>query len=271
MLKGCLSYIEDVQVAKAIERRELAGIKAQLRDKRRAFPPDQGQLLRGVHPKFHGCVDARFIVNGRLTRYLRVGLFRERGKVFRARICYPNADTLIPLDLIDGKNRTRGVAIGILEGGKRAIVPDRNGSVSQHFLMINTSRSALARLKLAEPGSLYPATAAPTSAGAGETPELTQLRPAFERSGVFDDFAPVSFAHTSNSLQVVGKTQSEIIRYLVEAPYLGTSLSRFGRGKPMRASAWPVSKRSSMKRLGSRRHPGSANLRARKLSTRIAA
>lgn len=53
---------------------------------RRAETVDEQRnlLLRGVHPKSHGCVRARFTVAEELAEKYRVGLFASPGKAFDA-------------------------------------------------------------------------------------------------------------------------------------------------------------------------------------------
>jgi len=48
----------------------------------------QNHVLRGVHPKSHGCVAAKFIVNEKIPEKYRIGLFATPGKEFNAQIRY---------------------------------------------------------------------------------------------------------------------------------------------------------------------------------------
>ena len=103
-----------------------------------------GNVLRGVHPKSHGCLVGRFTVNPKLRKRMRVGLFREPGKTFKCLLRYSNAAVSIAPDL-DGGNGSRGLAVKVLDAGKRALIEDRSG-VSQDFLMINTREFAFANV-----------------------------------------------------------------------------------------------------------------------------
>ncbi len=265
MIKEKFSKYEMVPPDEFRDRLEVAELTVKLQEKRRSVPSNKGELLRGVHPKSHGCVDAEFAVHRRLPRHLRVGLFREPGRVFHARIRFSNADVLILPDVIDGENRSRGMAIKVLDAGNRAIVPDR-GAVNQDFLLINTAEFAFANvrdylrltralmqdehganpdlfflpLKLAELGVLNPATGALVPPTGDEPPELAGLRQAFQHSGVFEDFGPVDFANTLQSFQVVQKIQSETVRNPVDVAYFSASVLRFGRNRVMRVSVVPL-------------------------------
>lgn len=247
------------------ERRAVAEMTVQLQKKRRAVPSNNGEILRGVHPKSHGCVDAAFIVNQNIPGGLQVGLFSQPGKSFKAKIRYSNADVLILPDVMDGVNRSRGMAIKIMDAGDTALVPDLDGSVSQDFLLINTpgfafgtvrSYARLTRallldefgadpdlfflpLRLAELGILNPATGSLNPPAAGEPAELAQLRGAFTHSGVFDGFGPADFAETLRSFQVVQEIRAQTVRNPIEVPYFSASVFRFGRGQAMRLAVRP--------------------------------
>lgn len=249
----------------ADERRAVAQMTVQLQKKRKAVPSNNDEILRGVHPKSHGCVDANFIVNKDISRELRVGIFSEPGKSFKAKIRYSNADVLILPDVMDGVNRSRGMAIKIMDAGEKALDPDIDGSVNQDFLLINTpgfafgtvrSYARLTRallldefgasadlfflpLRLAELGLLNPATASLTPPAADEPAELAKLRGAFMHSGIFDDFGPADFAETVRSFQVVQTIQAQTVRNPIEVPYFSASTFRFGGGQAMRLAIRP--------------------------------
>lgn len=247
------------------EKRAVAQMTVQLQKKRQMVPSNNGEILRGVHPKSHGCVDAKFIVNKDIPRGLQIGIFSEPGKSFKAKIRYSNADVLILPDVMDGVNRSRGMAIKIMDAGQASIVPDIDGSVNQDFLLINTSEFAFGTvrsyarltrallldefgaspdlfflpLRLAEIGLFNPATASLTSPAQDEPAELAQLRGAFMQSGVFDNFGPVDFAETVRSFQVVQKIQAQTVRNPIEVPYFSASAFRFGRWRAMRLAIRP--------------------------------
>ena len=61
---------------------EITDITVKLLDKR--YTNKGKPILRGVHPKSHGCVKATFKVNDNIDKNLRVGLFANLGKEFQA-------------------------------------------------------------------------------------------------------------------------------------------------------------------------------------------
>ena len=111
-------------------------------------------LLRGVHPKSHGCVKAEFAVNDDLDESLRVGLFATPGKTFEAWIRYSNAAVLREDDLKaddpdkkdERKNGSRGMAIKVLDVEGEMLSED-DGHSNQDFLMINTPEFAFANVR----------------------------------------------------------------------------------------------------------------------------
>ena len=108
-----------------------------MRSKR--FPPQKGKVLRGVHPKSHGCVAADFTVLKYIESRYRVGLFAEP-KTYKAMIRFSNASVLQLPDL-KGGNGSRGMAIKVL-GVKGPIMLADSGARNQDFLMINTPEFA---------------------------------------------------------------------------------------------------------------------------------
>ena len=132
---------------------EAADITVQLLDKR--YPPPK-QILRGVHPKSHGCVKATFTINPDIKPELQVGLFAEPGKQFDAFIRFSNASTLVGPDTTEQKidpttgkevdvdeHGSRGMAIKVLNVGGEVLIGD-NGAHNQDFLMINQEVFAFA-------------------------------------------------------------------------------------------------------------------------------
>jgi hypothetical protein len=102
------------------------------------------KLLRGVHPKSHGCVKAEFVVNGDIDPQYRIGLFATPGRKFDAVIRYSNAAALRDDDLKEDpvdkerKNGSRGMAIKIFDIEGDVLSLDQEGRKNQDFLMINT-------------------------------------------------------------------------------------------------------------------------------------
>lgn len=99
--------------------------------------PAPEKILRGVHPKSHGCVRASFEINPDLDQSLQVGLFNEPGKVFDAFIRFSNASATVGPDISDaGEHGSRGMAIKVFDVGGGVLIED-NGASNQDFLMIN--------------------------------------------------------------------------------------------------------------------------------------
>jgi len=102
-------------------------------------------VLRGVHPKSHGCVKANFKVDTDLKPELQVGLFSIPGKEYQATIRFSNASARVEDDLQGGKNGSRGMAIKILGiEGNEPFLQEDNGKRNQDFLMITNAAFAFA-------------------------------------------------------------------------------------------------------------------------------
>ena len=78
--------VEEVPEQEAAWRNEIAAITVQLQEKRKSG--QEGKVLRGVHPKSHGCIDADFIINNDIRGDYRAGLFAQPGKHYKAKIRY---------------------------------------------------------------------------------------------------------------------------------------------------------------------------------------
>lgn len=99
--------------------------------------PDPEKILRGVHPKSHGCVEAQFEINPDIDKSLRVGLFNSPGKKFAAFIRFSNAAARLGPDISDqGEHGSRGMAIKVFNVGEKVLINDE-GECNQDFLMIN--------------------------------------------------------------------------------------------------------------------------------------
>ncbi len=96
---------ETVPPAEAGEIDETAALTIALQSIRAKTDESQeGRLLRGVHPKSHGCVMARFVVNDDIEEKYQVGLFAQPGmkKGYDAWIRFSNASVLREHDLKGG-------------------------------------------------------------------------------------------------------------------------------------------------------------------------
>lgn len=128
---------------------EITAITVKLLDKRYPLPK---KILRGVHPKSHGCVRATFTINPDIAPEFQVGLFAQPGKQFDAFIRFSNAAAVVAPDTTEIDPRTkkeveehgsRGMAIKVLDVGGKVLIDD-NGARNQDFLMINQPMFAFA-------------------------------------------------------------------------------------------------------------------------------
>jgi hypothetical protein len=103
------------------------------------------RVLRGVHPKDHGCVHATFTVSESLPPEYQVGLFRKPGDTFEAAIRFSNAAPLVMPDCLPEAgpggvqvrtHGSRGMAIKLYGVAGPRLVPD-DRERTQDFLMIN--------------------------------------------------------------------------------------------------------------------------------------
>jgi hypothetical protein len=152
----------DLEAAPPLETERIDSVAAltlQLLDRRYATAP---RVLRGVHPKDHGCVEATFTVAETLAPEHRVGLFKRPGQKFRAAIRFSNAATLVmpdsppvmqggkPVLGPDGKpmlgHDSRGMAIKVYDVTGPRLVPN-DGERTQDFLMINQPVFAFANVE----------------------------------------------------------------------------------------------------------------------------
>ncbi|MGR8940534.1 MAG: catalase family protein [Gammaproteobacteria bacterium] len=134
---------------------EIADLLVKLLEKRYPLPADQRKflsehypetirVLRGVHPKSHGCVEAVFEIDPNLSTEFQVGLFDKPGKQYKSIIRFSNAASLLGPDIDNtGKHGSRGMAIKVFSvGGK--VLSDDHGAHNQDFLMINQPNFAFA-------------------------------------------------------------------------------------------------------------------------------
>lgn len=122
---------------------ETARLTVTLLEKR--YPPP-APVLRGVHPKSHGCVRATFTVNADLAPEFQVGLFARPGRQFDAIIRFSNAAALVGPDVdcsgrsatpaTPDKHGSRGMAIKVLDVDGEMLSRDGEAR-NQDFLMVN--------------------------------------------------------------------------------------------------------------------------------------
>lgn len=110
--------------------------------------------LRGVHPKDHGCVAAKFRISDDLTPELQVGLFRQPGQEFDAWVRFSNAATLVAPDSEhkDGvtAHGSRGMAVKVMAVSGVPLVTTNlmttRGPLHQDLLMVNHPVFAFANI-----------------------------------------------------------------------------------------------------------------------------
>ncbi len=254
--------VEVVPEQEAAWRDEIAAITVELQKKRKSL--QAGEVLRGVHPKSHGCVEADFIVNKDIDRDYRVGLFAHPGKHYKAKIRYSNASVLILPDLHENKNGSRGMAIKVLDVDGPIMLKD-DSEKNQDFLMINTPEFAFGNVRdyrrlsralnadkdgaspdlfflplkllklgiLEQSGKLKPP-------AENESAEVTKMRQIFENSDVFEEFSQGDMAGTILSFQVVGKILQKTVRNPLQVQYFSASPFRYGPDRVMKFSVAPV-------------------------------
>lgn len=252
-------------------RQEISAMTVKLQEKRKGLQDDE--VLRGVHPKSHGCLDAEFLVNKDIPESLRVGLFAQPDRCFRAKIRYSNADVLkradIDADESSGakvmKHGSRGMAIKVLDVDGPVLLEDSDRK-NQDFLMVNTPEFAFrnvrdyrrltAALLASENGAkpdffFIPAVmlslgmmdghgkVAPASPD--DTDEMKRLRAGFENLDfVFSGYNDEDVQGVLNARAIVEKIQATSVRNPLNANYFGAAPFRFGSDRVMRFSVTPL-------------------------------
>lgn len=112
-------------------------------------------VRRGVHPKDHGCVTAKFTVLESLSEEFQVGVFSTPGRQFDALIRFSNADANPDkadsgVDASDASkvvHGSRGMAVKLLDVlGTPVATKTTRGRFAQDFLMINQPFFAFANV-----------------------------------------------------------------------------------------------------------------------------
>jgi hypothetical protein len=203
---------------------EIAGLTVRLLDKR--YPPP-ARVLRGVHPKSHGCVRAFFEVHEDIAEPLQVGLFARPGKRYHAWIRFSNAAVRVAHDLKDGKHGSRGMAVKVM-GVKGDVLLEDDGGRNQDFLMINQPAFAFAN---AEDYLRLTKTIWENDDDATRFFAPLQV----EVPGVSD----AQKARIARSFKLVQRLQSEPVVNPLEVRYFGAAPFLFGADRVMRFSADP--------------------------------
>jgi hypothetical protein len=271
---------ETIPPNEAEEIAELSKLATKLQDRRRDNDPTQNDtLLRGVHPKSHGCVMAQFTVDDEVDASRRVGLFATPGKTYEAWIRYSNAAVLREDDLKAAdptkpdarSNGSRGMAIKVLDVEGEMLSMDA-GRANQDFLMINTPEFAFVNVRdylrlnrimdlpvaskrqsptgdqilpFFIPANL--AGALPLAPGDGCKPpqngdpfDATDRQEMAKAGVIFEGFDEVDLANTCKTFNVIkGKIEKQTVRNPLEVQYFGAAPFGFGPERAMKFSAVP--------------------------------
>jgi hypothetical protein len=201
-------------------------------------------VLRGVHPKDHGCVTAKFKVLDNLPENLRVGVFSKPGREFDAWIRYSNAAVAVGPDSGATSHGSRGMAIKLMGVDGQPLLKN-SSPVTQDFLMVNhpvfafanvEDYAALSRILLEDkdnPARFFAERIKLTPAGAPDFSDAMTRRAA-GTGLIFKRIQSLSTTATPPAYQTppVSPTDNQ---YFSAAPFL------FGPNSVMKYSAKPVS------------------------------
>ncbi len=256
---------ETVPAGEAGEIDETAALTVKLQDTRAKTDKSQeGRLLRGVHPKSHGCVKAEFVVRDDIEKKYQVGLFAHPGRAYEAWIRFSNASVLREDDLAADRegirqNGSRGMAIKVM-GVKGKMLSKDDGERNQDFLMINTPEFAFANVRdylrldrilerdpLGADPSLFflplklAALGEPQVGEQAEKAEMrSKLKALMESIPAFNEFTRVDLGGTKASLDVIKtKIEPETVRNPMQVQYFGAAPFLFGEGRAMKFSVVP--------------------------------
>jgi len=221
---------------------ETTDLTVKLLDKR--YPPPK-QILRGVHPKSHGCVKATFTINPDIAAEFQVGLFAEPGKQFDAFIRFSNAAAVVGPDIDkEGKHGSRGMAVKVLDVGGEVLIDD-NGASNQDFLMINQPVFAFANTEdyLRLDSVLDRDNDVPTGFFAPlqlQNPAITEE----QRRSILayieaEDISDEDIQRIADSARIVGQIQATPVANPLGIQYFSAAPFLFGSDRVMKFSARP--------------------------------
>jgi hypothetical protein len=200
--------------------KEIVELTRQLLKKRYT---DKGtDIRRGVHPKSHGCVHAKFEVLDGIDKDLQFGLFAKPA-TYDAVIRCSNAAVDLAHDLIKG-NASRGMAIKVLDVEGDVLIVD-NERKSQDFLMVNTSSFVFSNVAdylrlntiLLEDGDVSKRFFAPLAAAKADPPVLPSTP---EEAAIF--------GRVLRSFKIVKEIQSKVVGNPLEVAYYGAAPFLYG-------------------------------------------
>jgi catalase len=206
---------------------DIAKKTMQLQNKRAAVfaEAQDGQKLRGVHPKSHGCVIGDFVINKELDPEFQVGLFSKPGKKYKSLIRFSNASVRLSPDLENGENGSRGMAIKIFGVNGKVLVSDK-GNNNQDFLMINTPGFAFPNVQ-----SYQRLTNALLESASGADPSAA-FTPA-------SDWIDEDLVNLKKTVEAIGKIKLKTVNNPLEVQYFAAAPSSFGNDRVMKFSAEP--------------------------------
>jgi hypothetical protein len=186
-------------------------------------------ILRGVHPKSHGCVNAVFKINDDIAPSHQVGLFATPGKQYQAVIRFSNASVRVAHDLDNGENGSRGMALKVFAvGGKGPFLEYDQGGRNQDFLMINTA--AFAFTNVPDYLRLNQVLLENNDQGAAFFAPLNPQVPGFSDE---------ERARAKQTLDIVTEIKSMPVANPLDVQYFGAAPFRFGADRVMRFSVMP--------------------------------
>lgn len=229
--------LEKVPAGEEAQIDSIAQLTVQQLDRRYANAP---RVLRGVHPKDHGCVEATFTVNEDLPEEYRVGVFALPGQKYYSMIRFSNAAPLVTPDSLelgpDGKpavaHGSRGMAIKLYHVWGQRLAPN-DGEKTQDFLMINQPVFAFANVEDYQALSEI------------LVQDQDNPRRWFARMGSPD---PAVAQRARATMQIVQRVKSQAFPPAFQAPplspfdnrYFSAAPFGFGEGRVMKFAATPV-------------------------------
>ena len=257
--------VELVPEQEPADRTETANLTRLLQNQRK--PLQENKILRGVHPKSHGCVDATFTVLKYIDSAYQVGLFAHP-VTYPAKIRYSNASVLLEPDLKDGENGSRGMAIKVFGLNKNlgSFELEDGEARNQDFLMVNTPEFAfgnvrdylrLTRILMLGKGAgpffiplilkkagllnVNPDGSLILNPLKGSEPE--QIKNAwrfYKNAPPFKEFNLGDLMRTGDSAAAIGNIKSRTVRNPLQVQYFSAAPSRFGPERVMKFSVFPA-------------------------------
>jgi hypothetical protein len=204
--------------------------------------PEGKRTLRGVHPKDHGCVTAKFEVLCDLPAEYAVGVFQP-GAFYDAFIRFSNAEVRVgPDSTRDAAGKpthgSRGMAVKLIGVQGKSLLP-LHGALTQDFVMVNQPSFAFANVEDYEALSQI------------LVDNDDQAAKFFRRIRIG---TPEQQKRAQRTLQIVGRIRANVVdgdtgafsqppASPVDNPYFSASPFMFGNGRVMKFRAAPVDRK----------------------------